>query len=48
MRPLVSDTLKVLERVTNAVISYALLASHTVTEFMPVFTRSDYDVKGVW
>ena len=48
MHPLVNDTLKVLERMTNAVFFYVLSASRIVVESIPVHMRSDLDVKGVW
>ncbi len=47
MHPLV-NTLKALERITNAVFSHVLSASRIVVESILVHMRSDLDVKGVW
>jgi hypothetical protein len=48
MGPLVNDSLKVLEQITNVVFFHVLLVSRIVVESAPVNMRSGYDVKGVW
>ncbi len=48
MHPLVNDTLKVLERITNAVFFYVLLASRIAVESVPVHMRSGHVARGAW
>ena len=48
MHPLVSDTLKVLERIITVVFFVALLVSPIPIAVMPVYARSHHVVKGVW
>jgi hypothetical protein len=47
MRPLFSDTLKVLSRIITVVFFFVLLASCIVIESMPVHVRSSHAAKGV-